>query len=127
VNVTQVGAKVNEKIFKERTKRLAISIIQLVDEMPKSVSATAIARQIVRSGTSIGANDRAACRAKSTADMINKLKIAEEESDETAYWLELLVETGYLSPEKVSPVAKETDEIIAMTVASIKTLRARKS
>ncbi len=89
----------NEKIFKERTKRLAISIIRLVEEMPKSVSATAIARQIVRSGTSIGANYRAACRAKSTADMINKLKI----------------------------VAKETDEIIAMTVASIKTLRARKS
>ena len=89
----------NEKIFKERTKRLAISIIRLVEEMPKSVSATAIARQIVRSGTSIGANYRAACRAKSTADMITKLKI----------------------------VAKETDEIIAMTVASIKTLRARKS
>ena len=117
----------NEKIFKERKKRLAISIIRLVEEMPKSVSATAIARQIVRSGTSIGANYRAACRAKSTADMINKLKIVEEESDETAYWLELLVETGYLPPEKVSPVAKETDEIIAMTVASIKTLRARKS
>ena len=117
----------NEKIFKDRTKQLAISIIRLVEEMPKSVSATAIARQIVRSGTSIGANYRAACRAKSTADMINKLKIVEEESDETAYWLELLVETGYLPLEKVSPIAKETDEIIAMTVSSIKTLRARKS
>ena len=117
----------NEKIFKERTKRLAIAIIRLVEEMPKSVAATAIARQIVRSETSIGANYRAACRAKSTADMINKLKIVEEESDETAYWLELLVEAGHLSQEKVAPIAKETDEIIAMTVASIKTLRSRKS
>ena len=116
----------NEKIFKDRTKQLAISNIRLVEEMPKSVSATAIARQIVRSGTSIGANYRAAYRAKSTADMVNKLKIIEEESDETAYWLELITEIGYLSQEKISPLAKETNEIIAMTVASIKTLRARK-
>jgi four helix bundle protein len=117
----------NEKMFKDRTKQLAISIIRMVEEFPKSVSATAIARQIVRSGTSIGTNYRAACRTKSTADMINKLKIVEEESDETAYCLELLVETGYLPLEKVSPILKETDEIIAMTVSSIKTLRARKS
>ena len=117
----------NEKIFKERTKKLAIAIIRLVEEMPKSVAATAIARQIVRSGTSIGANYRAACRAKSTADMINKLKIVEEESDETAYWLELITEMRYLPQEKITPLAKETNEIVAMTVASIKTLRVRKS
>lgn len=90
----------NEKIFKERTKRLAIAIIRLVEEMPKSVAATAIARQIVRSETSIGANYRAACRAKSTADMINKLKMVEEEGDETAYWLELITEMRYLPQEK---------------------------
>jgi len=117
----------NEKIFKERTKKLAIAILKLVEGIPRSITADALARQIVRSGTSIGANYRAACRAKSTADMINKLKIVEEESDETAYWLELLVEAGYLSQEKVLPIAKETDEILAMTVASIKTLRSRKS
>lgn len=116
----------NEKIFKERTKSLAVSILQLVEEMPKSVAATAIARQIVRSGTSIGANYRAACRAKSAADMVNKLKIVEEESDETAYWLELIAEMNYLPQEKITPIAQETNEIVAMTVASIKTLRARK-
>lgn len=115
----------NEKIFKSRTKKLAISNLRLVEGLPRSFSADAIARQIVRSGTSIGANYRAACRAKSTADMIYKLKIVEEESDETAYWLELLVEAGHLSQEKASPIAKETDEILAMTVASIKTLRTR--
>ena len=117
----------NEKIFKERTKKLAIAILKLVEGMPRSIAADALARQIVRSGTSIGANYRAACRAKSTADMINKLKIVEEEGDETAYRLELLVEAGQLSQEKISPIAKETNKIIAMTVASIKTLRARKS
>jgi four helix bundle protein len=122
-----VGEDVNEKIFKERTKKLAIAILRLIEELPRSIATDVLARQIVRSGTSIGANYRAACRAKSTADMINKLKIVEEESDETSYWLELIVEAGYLSQEKVSPIAKETNEIIAMTVASIKTLRARKS
>lgn len=125
--MTIIGGTVNEKIFKSRTKKLAIAILRLVEELPRSISIDAIARQIVRSGTSIGANYRAACRAKSTADMINKLKIVEEESDETAYWLELLVEIGHLPQEKVSPIAKETDEILAMTVASIKSLRARKS
>lgn len=122
----KAGGDVNEKIFKERTKRLAVSILRLVEELPKSVSATAIARQIVRSSTSIGANYRAACRAKSAADMINKLKIVEEESDETAYWLELIAEMNYLPQEKITPIAKETNEIVAMTVSSIKTLRSRK-
>jgi four helix bundle protein len=117
----------NEKIFKDRTKQLSIAILRMVEGMPRSISVDALARQIVRSGTSIGANYRAACRAKSTADMINKLKIVEEESDETAYWLELMTEMGYLPQEKIAPLAKETNEMVAMTVASIKTLRARKS
>ena len=117
----------NEKIFKDRTKKLAIAILRLVEEMPRSISADVLARQIVRSGTSIGANYRAACRAKSTADMINKLKIVEEESDETAYWFELIAEMGYVPQGKTSPLVKETDEILAMTVASLKTLRSRKA
>ena len=117
----------NEDLFKERTKQLGIQILQLADHMPRSISADALARQIVRSGTSIGANYRAACRAKSTADMIYKLKIVEEEGDETAYWLEICAEMGYLPQGKIAQIAKETDEILAMTVASIKTLRARKA
>ena len=84
----------NEKIFKDRTKKLAIAILKLVEGLPRSISADALARQIVWSGTSIGANYRAASRAKSTADMINKLKIVEEESNETAYWLELWLKPG---------------------------------
>ena len=119
--------KMDEKMFKARTKKLAVAIIEQMDKLPHSRSADVIAKQIIRSGTSIGANYRAACRAKSTADMINKMKIVEEESDETEYWLELLVEAELIPQEQIKTIYKETDEILAMTVASIKTLRNRKS
>jgi four helix bundle protein len=117
----------DEKTFKARTKKLAVEIIKLVDELPRSLAADVIAKQLIRSGTSIGANYRAACRAKSTSDMINKLKIVEEESDETEYWLELITETGLAPQSQITNIYNETDEILAMTIASIKTLRARKS
>jgi four helix bundle protein len=115
----------DEKTFKARTKKLAIAIIKQVDKLPRSLATDVIARQLVRSGTSIGANYRAACRAKSTPDMINKLKIVEEESDETEYWFEILTEAGFVSKNQIADIYKETDEILAMTIASIKTLRAR--
>ncbi len=117
----------DEKTFKSRTKKLAVAIIKQVDKLPRSLAADVIAKQIIRSGTSVGANYRAACRAKSTPDMINKLKIVEEESDETEYWLELLTEAGLVSQDQISGIYKETDEILSMTIASIKTLRTRKS
>jgi four helix bundle protein len=116
----------DEKTFKDRTKKLAVAIIKQVEKMPRSLAADVIGKQIIRSGTSIGANYRAACRAKSTPDMINKMKIVEEESDETQYWLELLVEAGLAPKDQIASLYKETDEILAMTVASIKTLRSRK-
>jgi four helix bundle protein len=117
----------DEKMFKARTKKLAVSIIKLMDKLPRSLTGDVISRQIIRSGASIGANYRAACRAKSTADMINKMKIVEEESDETQYWLEILVEAELVSQNQVADIYKEAGEILAMTVASIKTLRNRKS
>jgi len=117
----------DEKTFKERTKKLTIAIIKQMDKLPNSRSADVVARQIIRSGTPIGANYRAACRVKSTPDMINKSKIVEEEADETQYWLEILSEAGMMPEEKINPIYKETDEILAMTVASLKTLRNRKS
>lgn len=79
----------------------------------------------MRSGTSIGANYRAACRAKSMPDMVNKMKIVEEESDETMYWLEILVEAGLAPKKQIRDLYKETNEILSMTVASIRTLRSR--
>lgn len=95
----------------------------LIDELPNKLSAWVISKQIVRSATSVGANYRSACRAKSKADFINKLKIVEEETDETHFWLEVLEESGLLMNDKTTKLKKEVNEILAITVASIKTLR----
>ncbi|MBI4412680.1 MAG: four helix bundle protein [Deltaproteobacteria bacterium] len=115
----------NEQQFKDRTKKLAVQIIQLVEELPNRKAADVIGRQLLRSGTSVAANYRAACRGKSTADVIAKLCIVEEESDETLYWMEILVESKLIRPDQVQGVMQETSEILAMTVASIKTLKGR--
>jgi len=116
----------DEQDFKRRTKRLALRVIELVEELPKSRTADVLGRQLLRSGTSVGANYRAACRGKSTADVLAKLAIVEEEADETVYWLELVVEAEIVPEARVTPLLKESNEIVAMTVASIKTLRARR-
>ncbi|HEY88556.1 MAG TPA: four helix bundle protein [Thermoflexia bacterium] len=115
----------DEKAFKARTKQLALRVIRLVESLPKGMTANVIRRQVLRSATSVGANYRAACRAKSVADMIAKLSIVEEEADETLYWLELLVEAGLMPETRLSDLMQETDEIVAMIVSSIKTLRQR--
>ena len=117
----------NEQQFKNRTKQLGVRIIRMVDALPPSRSADVTGRQILRSATSVGANYRAACRAKSPADIINKLKIVEEEADETLFWQELLIEAELVPQARLAELIAETDEILAMTVASIKTLRARSS
>ncbi len=115
----------DEKAFKARTKQLALRVIHLVESLPKSMTANVIGRQLLRSATSVGANYRAACRAKSVADMIAKLGIVEEEADETLYWLELLAEAGLMPEARLSDLMQESDEITAMIVSSIKTLRER--
>jgi four helix bundle protein len=114
----------DENLFKRRTKQLALRISKIVEGLPKSRTADVLGRQLIRSGTSIGAKYRAACRGKSTADVIDKLRIVEEEADESAYWMELLIESG-LIPEARLNLSQETNEIIAMTVASIRTLQKR--
>jgi four helix bundle protein len=112
--------------FQARTKQLALRVIRLVEALPRGTTASVIGRQVLRSATSVGANYRAACRARSPADMIAKLKIVEEEADETLYWLELLVEADVVPSARLEPLMAETEEILAMTVASIKTLRKRR-
>ena len=111
-----------KEIIKKRTKVIGLEIIKLTDELPNKPSTWAIVKQIIRSSTSIGANYRAACRAKSTADFINKLKIVEEETDETIYWLEILEESGLVKEERVANLKKELNEILAIIVSSIKSL-----
>jgi len=113
----------DEQAFKERTQQLALRIIRLVQALPETSVGRVIGKQLLRSGTSIGANYRAACRARSNADMLAKLAIVEEEADETLYWLELLIEADIMPEAKLEALMTETDEIIAMTVASMKTLR----
>jgi four helix bundle protein len=115
----------NEKVFKARTKHLALKVIELVGGLPAGKTGDILGRQLLRAGTSVGANYRAACRGKSVADMISKLSIVEEEADETIYWLELLDESRLTPPERLAWLLKESDELLAMTVASIKTLRTR--
>jgi len=116
----------NEQEFKDRTKRLALRVIKLVAALPKGLVAEVIGKQLLRCATSVGANYRAACRGKSTADVLAKLAIVEEEADETLYWMELLVESELVPSARLSELMRETNEITAMTVASIKTLRRQK-
>lgn len=115
----------NEWEFKRRTKQLALRVIRLVEALPQNRTADVIGKQLLRSATSVGANYRSACRGKSVADVVAKLGIVEEEADETLYWLELLIESGLVPAEKLKSLISETNEIIAMTVASIKTLKAK--
>jgi four helix bundle protein len=115
----------DEREFKERTKKLALRVIRLVESPPRTHASEVIGRQLLRSATSVGANYRAACRGKSTADVVAKLGIVEEEADESIYWMELLVEAGLVPEVKVANLMAEMNEIVAMTVASIKTLRSR--
>jgi four helix bundle protein len=117
------GAHMDEQQFRERTKKLALRIIRLVNSLPDSLTGDMIGRQLLRSGTSIGANYRAACRARSIGDMIAKLAIVEEEADESLYWMELLIDANVIPAERLADLMQETGEIVAMTVASIKTLR----
>ena len=108
-----------------RNKKFVIEVIRLMEKMPNGRIYDGLIRQIVRSSSSVGANYRAACRAKSTADFINKLKIVEEEIDKTAYFLELLKELDNgKNAESLRVLGKEANELLAIYVASIKTTRA---
>ena len=109
--------------LKERTKKFALSIINLVEELPNTLAGRTIGNQIIRSGTSVAANYRAACRARSNADFISKITVVEEECDETLFWLELIVEANLLKKEKLQDLIKEADELTAIFTASGKTAR----
>ena len=93
--------------LKGRTKQFALRVIRLVEALPRGKTADVLGRQLLRSVTSVGANYRAACRAKSTADFIAKMGIVEEETDETVYWMELLVEAGITKAELLEGLMKE--------------------
>ena len=111
--------------MKQRTKQFALRVIRLVESLPRGRTAEVIGRQLLRAGTSVGANYRAACRAKSTADFISKMGTVEEEADESLYWMELLIEAEIVEPVKLEVLMKEADELLAITVSSINTAKKR--
>jgi four helix bundle protein len=111
--------------LKRHTKSFALKIIRFVQDLRPSKVTDVIGKQLLRSATSVGANYRAAQRSKSPADFIAKLHIVEEEGDESMYWLELLAETGFASSDTITSLLREADQIVAMTVSSIKTSRER--
>jgi len=110
-----------ERELLERTKQFALRIFKLVGALPQTIQGRAVAAQLIRSGTSVAANYRAACRARSKAEFVAKLGVVEEEADESAFWLELVNETGLLNPRKGTPLLAEAGEIVAMMVSSKKT------
>lgn len=109
--------------LKKRAKVYALRIINLYQALPKSGEAQVIGKQILRSGTSIGAQYREACRAKSPADFISKMEGSLQELDETSYWLELLAESKIFPAEKLVELQKENDELTAIFVTSVKTAK----
>ena len=108
----------NADDFKKRTKRFALRILKLVEALPNTVSGRTIGGQLVRSGTSVGSNYRAACRGRSRAEFIAKLGIVKEEADESAYWLELIIEGALLNAPLVQPLLDEANELTRMTSKS---------
>ena len=109
--------------MKQRLKLFAIRIVNMVNSMPNTIASNAIAKQVIRSGTSPSTNYRAACIGKSDKDFLNKLKICEEELDETAHWLELITECEILPKNRMVDIYEENLELIKIVVASIKTMR----
>jgi four helix bundle protein len=112
--------------MKARTKSFALRIIKLVEALPSNRTADVIGKQLVRSGTSVGANYRAACRAKSNADFIAKMGTVEEEADESSFWLEVIIESGLMKEELVKDLMDEADQIVAIIVSSINIARGHK-
>ena len=110
--------------LKNRTKVFSIAILELVEKLPNTISGRAVANQIVRSGTSVGANYRAVCRGKSTSDFLNKLKIVDEEADESLFWLEFIQGLEIdCDKNELERLIKEANELVSIFSAGIKTIK----
>jgi four helix bundle protein len=115
-----------EKELKNRTRKFAVDILNFVDQLPNRRSAHIIANQLGRSASSIAANYRASCRARSFAEFISKLGVVEEEADETYFWLDLITETGNADAHLVTPLLNEARELTAIFTASHKTAKSNR-
>jgi four helix bundle protein len=106
--------------LKARTKQFALRVMKMVDALPRTIQGRTIAKQIIRSATSVAANYRAACRARSRAEFIAKIGVVEEEADESCFWLELIIDSGLLTEERIRPLLSEAGELVAIMAASRK-------
>src|SRR5438034_3713228 len=113
----------NPNDFKKRTKAYALRIIRLYQALPRNGVSSVLGRQLLRAGTSVGANYRAACRAKSRADFVSKMGTVLEEADESAYWTELLSEAHKVEGEVAAPILHEANELVAIAISSINTAK----
>lgn len=113
----------SDKAFQKRTFDFGIRCVRLAEALPKSMSAQTVGKQLIRAATSVGANYRAAVRGRSRGDFLSRMGIVEEECDESLYWVEVLIELGFVSGKRVEDLRKEANEILAITVSSIKTAR----
>ena len=127
LQISLVPATTAPNILKDRTKRFALLSIRLCRTLPRNQESLIICRQLIRSSTSVGANYRAVCRARSAADFVSKLGIVLEEADETLFWLELLMDSGLATANAVSPLLKEANELVSIFVASLRTSKGLKS
>ncbi len=109
--------------LQDRTRKFALSIIIFTEQLPRDEASKAIARQLLRSGTSVGANYRAVCRAKSKPDFIAKMGIVLEEADESAFWIELLIDAAKVDLRFAQPLLHEANELVAIAASSINTAR----
>ncbi len=115
----------NKDELRERITDFAVRVVKMVDSLPSSIAGNAIARQIVRSGTSPSANYRAACLAKSDKDFINKLKMVEEELDETCHWLDIIMRSQLMKESRLKPLHQECCELLNIIAKSIVTTKTR--
>src|SRR5215470_14890359 len=115
----------DEAELKARTKRFALRCIKLADSLPNRRSANIVAGQLIRCGTSVGANYRAACRGRSPAEFISKLGTVEEEADESGFWMEMIMDSGMKSTKLVQPLHGEAEQLTKIMVASIRTIRSK--
>jgi len=111
--------------LKYRTKQFSLAILKLIEKMPNSLSTRVVINQIVKSGTSVGANYRAVCRARSDKEFVAKLNIVLEEADESQFWLEVISEMNWLSASELEFLLKESSELVAIFVSTLKTVNNR--
>lgn len=115
-----------ENDLRQRTKQFALRIIKLYTSLPKTTEAQVIGKQLLRSGTSVGAQYREACRSRSDSEFISKMESSLQELDESSYWIELLVEAQIVEKARLDELSRETDELMAIFVSSVRTVKARR-